>query len=679
MADVARIMPEVRAIQVPAPLRELPGWCLWRYEQFEGEAKPRKIPYYHSGARRRGRQGSPEDRDQLTSFVVAREAAARRGFDGVGLALLPEWGIVALDFDRVVAPDGSLPPLVEQLAATTYAEYSPSGLGIRAFVRGDLGNHKSASAPGEDWGVETFSSSGFVTITGNILEGVDLIGHQDTIAPVSEDVRALCQRRFGATTSQAVVDDFMAGFEPPLGLSGREVHELLDVLDPDCGREDWVRVGMALHHEFGASEEGFQFWDDWSSLGGKYPGDDALRSQWESFTRRMGPGRKQVTMASVMKMVKDARAAEAATIAGVEAQAEKLVAGLPVAEGTRTPEGFAGRFPITAASDMVASTTSSWLIKNVLPMADLGALYGASGSGKSFVSLDLAIHIARGEPWRGHRVKQGTVVIITAEGGGSYGKRIKAYCQHHGISADDLPLGIINAQPNILEADDIGELTASLKAIGPVSLLIIDTLAQVTPGANENTSEDMGRAITNAQILRKATGAMILLIHHAGKDASKGARGWSGLKGALDVEIEVSRDEETNAREIRLTKMKDEEDGLRFGFSLEIVTVGMDSDGDEMRSCVAIEAEVADKRKAPEGREPAALTEYDKAIREVLDDYPSETRFHLPRLVEEVMRRLPAGGERDVRRQQVQRSLRRYGRTTGMDAEVRGGALIFYE
>lgn len=659
MADVAKIMPEVRAIQAPAPLRDLPGWCMWRYEQYEGDTKPRKVPYYHSGTRRRGQQGSPADRDQLTTFAIAREAAARKGFDGVGFALLADWGLTALDFDRVVQEDGSLPPEVEQIVSRTYAEYSPSGTGIRAFVRGHLGNHKDTKSA---WGLETFSTSGFVTITGNILDEVDLIGHNDTIAPIDLPLHDLCTRRFGASSAAQQSDDFMAGYEPPLGLQDHEVQDLLDALDPDCGRDDWVRVGMALHHEFQGSEDGFQFWDGWSVIGGKYPGEEALRAQWDSFTRRMGPGRRQVTMASVIKMAKSERGLadnRPLSVESVEARAAALTADLEAPIGARTPDGFEGKFPVVAAADMVATKPSDWLIKGILPKADLGALYGASGSGKSFVSLDMAMHIALGREWRGHRVKQGLVVIVTAEGGGSYGKRIKAYCQHHEVDVTGLPLGIINAQPNILEAEDISELTASLRAMGQVSLLIIDTLAQVTPGANENTSEDMGRAIANAQLLRRTTGAMVLLIHHSGKDAARGARGWSGLKGALDVEIEVTRDEDLGSREIRLSKMKDEEDGLRFGFALDVVTVGMDEDGDEMRSCVAVEAELQERRPAARRGEAESSTVYEVAIEQFIASDNPDSVFPMDKFIAAVSPYLPAElgeGHRDTRRQNISKA-----------------------
>jgi hypothetical protein len=120
----------------------------------------------------------------------------------------------------------------------------------------------------------------------------------------------------------------------------------------------------------------------------------------------------------------------------------------------------------------------------------------------------------------------------------------------------------------------------------------VDTFAQVTPGANENAGEDMGMALRNARVIRDATGAMVILVHHSGKDASRGARGWSGIKGAADVEFETMRVEGTDTRLLRVSKQKGGLDNLEWGFTLETVMLGEDSDGDPITSLVVVPSEV---------------------------------------------------------------------------------------
>lgn len=669
---VQPISPEVRDIHVPAPLRDLPIFLCWRLEpQYEGDPKPLKVPYYPSGSRRAGKQGSGEDRAKLTTYALAKAQAAKRGMTGVGIALLDGYDIVAVDVDNCVV-DGKVPDEILDAVGMTYAEYSPSGRGVRALLRGNIGNRKAPTTL-TDYGFEVFSTSGYVTLTGNMLDHVDLVGVEDTLAPVTPKLLELCERRFGARTPVASQEDeiaeFFGGKMPALGLTVERMEELLSKLDANMSREDWIRVGMALHHETEGDDTGFDLWDDWSSAGATYPGTEGLRVQWESFARRDDTGRTSVTMASVIWMANGAAAKPPV--------AEELAR--VAVEAAAATEPYAGRFPVVSAGELSRRKPVDWLIKGVLPRADLVVLFGASGSGKSFVGIDLMASIARGTPWRDRRVKKARAVIIAAEGGGGMGKRIEAYCQHHDINADDLDVGVITAPPNFMEADDITDLVRAISASGGADVIMVDTFAQVTPGANENAAEDMGRALANARALRDATGAVVVLVHHAGKDTSKGSRGWSGIKAAADAEIEVVRHEDSPVREIRISKMKDGDDGLRWAFRLDVLDVGTDDDGDPITSCVAVEAELPPPEvKAKAGRK---LGRVESHIAEVMSELvdPLAADMDLGEFVDVCVDAMPAPeeGKRDVRRQDVQRAIRSLAKGDEALLAVEHGRVVF--
>jgi len=604
MSPVSSITPHIRRLEAPADLRELQGWLMWRHEQFPGEAKPRKVPYYAAGAKRHGTQGSPDDRAKLVTFAAARDAAARGGFDGVGLALMPEFGVTALDFDNVVDASGNLPDEVDEIVNRTYAEYSPSGQGVRAFVRGVLGNHKSFKGEGVPYTFETFSSKGFVTFTGNPLFSTELLGLEDTIAPVNECVIDLCHRRFGERKAPEADDEddaFTRSMnEQPLGLTEDEIVGLLGQLDASMGREDWIRVGMAVHHETGG--DGFDLWDDWSSDGHQYPGTEALKAQWASFERR-DSSRKPVTMATVKKMVKDAggntiaAAAEAARASSAERVHDP--------NEVRSSEGWTGKYHVWAADEYAERDASEWIVKGVLPKAELAVLYGASGSGKSFVGVDMCLAIARGVPWRDCKVNQARVLYIAAEGSGGVAHRLKAYRMHNDVSLSGIPFGVISDAPNLMVEEDASALVAAIIDAGGADILVLDTWAQVTPGADENSGADMGMALRHAKEIRKETGAMILLVAHVGKDAAKGIRGWSGLNAAADTSLEVSKPEEGTVRTLRVTKQKDGRDDLEWGFTLDSVVIGLDSDGDEITSMVVTPTEAPAPQSKDEKGSPA--------------------------------------------------------------------------
>lgn len=306
----AKVIPLPRiTVNAPQFLKELPAWLLWRFEQVPGEKKPRKVPHYVDGGKRFGTQGTDEERRRLASYDKALAAlqAGKGKWSGLGLAMLPEWGIVALDFDDCVV-DGKLVPEVENLVTGTYAEYSPSGNGVRAFMAGQLQDRKSRAKPGQ-WGVEFFHAKGFVTITGNVLEVCELVGDEDTCAALSPAVQALYQERFKAAPVAPVqgaaweADDPLM-VSPPMGLRLSELAELVLAQDPNCDYDTWRQVGMAVHHERNGEEDGFLLWDEWSSKGTDYPGVDSLREKWATFGRYRGAS---VTARWLKKQFSDAR------------------------------------------------------------------------------------------------------------------------------------------------------------------------------------------------------------------------------------------------------------------------------------------------------------------------------------------------------------------------------------
>jgi hypothetical protein len=637
MSAVTRITPHVRQLTAPDDLKRLPGWLMWRLET-DDQGKARKIPFYASGERRAGQNGSPTDRAKLTTFEAARTAAARRGFDGIGLALMPEFGITVLDFDHCVS-SGQVDAEVLEMVCDTYAELSPSGTGVHAVYRGQLANAKSPSTASR-WGFETFSDKGFVTWTGNVLEIVELVGAENTVAPLNASVIAEVNRRFGHRDEPRD-----AASAERLGLTPERCRSAIAELDADLDFEHWLRVGMALHHELGP--DGFQVWDEWSSRGAKYKGSDNLMTHWRTFGRGRG---EPVTMRSIGKMLGRPLDAGPASAEEFDALVEGQAQPEPQGEAAKPP-----RFQFEPVGSFASATASPWIIKGVLPQAGLAVVYGASGSGKSFAVLDMVLAIARGTPWRDRKVRQGKVAYIAAEGADGFRKRLAAYAQHQAIDLATVPMTVLNGAPNLLEVKDAVDLVVGVEAAGGADVIVVDTLAQTMPGGNENAGEDMGKALAHCRRIHQRTGALVILIHHSGKDAAKGARGWSGLRAAADAEIEVLRDEATGQRSLRLSKNKDGEDGLQWGFELQIVQLGVDEDLDPITSCVVAEAEL----KAPQGGKPMGPVEtVVHAVVMEMGEFQS-SGIEVDAVIKEAIKRLPEAeeGKRDTRRQRVRRAL----------------------
>ena len=358
-----------------------------------------------------------------------------------------------------------------------------------------------------------------------------------------------------------------------------------DPLDYD----QWRNVLFAIHHATDGSDEGLALAHEFSARSGKYDADFIDNRFWpyagvtsgEVITERSlyalaaQHGWQDPTIADDFDVVEEAPTDEFEALPPIEDKAMRF---LPV-----------------PAHEFAVATQLRWIIKGVIPHGELAVLYGESGSGKSFMALDLAAAIARGIEWRGHRVRQGKVVYIAAEGANGFRNRLRAYGHQHGLDLKDLPFHVIHAAPNMLDKTDALDVAkAIVKVVGRPDIIIIDTLAQTMPGGNENAGEDMGKALAHCRGLHRATGALVMLVHHSGKDASKGARGWSGLRAAADVELEVMRADDD--RVLTVTKQKDGDDGGEFGFKLETVLVDFDMDGDEVTSCVVTHCDASGVR-----------------------------------------------------------------------------------
>lgn len=236
--------------------------------------------------------------------------------------------------------------------------------------------------------------------------------------------------------------------------------------------------------------------------------------------------------------------------------------------------------------DIEPALDANYIVKGVLGTGAMSVIYGASNSGKTFFALDMAFHIAIGAEWRGHRVKGGGVLYLAAEGGAGLINRVSALKQTQGVC--DVPLAVKRAGLDLLKStadlQQVTDLAALVAEKAPLHLIVVDTLSRVMAGGDENSAQDMTALIRNLDAIRAITGAHLMLIHHSGKDAAKGARGHSSLRAATDTEIEVEDNEGDRAAWVR--KQRDYQGGEVFPFTLKAVDLGQDSDGDQVSSCV---------------------------------------------------------------------------------------------
>lgn len=234
-----------------------------------------------------------------------------------------------------------------------------------------------------------------------------------------------------------------------------------------------------------------------------------------------------------------------------------------------------------------------YLVKGWLDRGATSLVYGPSNVGKTFFALDIADHISKGRTWGGARVRQSRVLYIGIEGGAGLNNRIAAL--------DDPDLWTLSEAVVFSGGrHDAGPLCDALERVeglkDGLGLIIIDTLARSMGAADENASKDMAEFLQAIDLIRKRTDAHIMIIHHCGKDGSRGARGHSSLRAAVDTEIELTREGGQETIEATTTKQRDMPTGKVFAYRLKEVTLGADPDGDPVNTCVVEPCEPAKKK-----------------------------------------------------------------------------------
>jgi len=286
---------------------------------------------------------------------------------------------------------------------------------------------------------------------------------------------------------------------------------------------------------------------------------------------------------------------------------------------------------LLTASELRNLPAVRFVVRGLVPAQGLVAIYGEPGSGKSFLALDLAHAIANGRgTWFGFPVQKAPVAYVALEGQGGMAKRVAAIEKHTGQPCNDR-LRFWCREFQLLSDESVQFLAAQIVAtIGSGAIVVIDTLNQASPGADENSSQDMGRIIASAKRVAAIVGGLVVLVHHAGKNRSQGLRGHSSLLAAMDAVIEVQQ--VSGVRKWHVTKAKDDSGDISRDFELVTYEVALDAFG-PISSCavrqtahagVVARSKITGKHQKPAIAElqrllsaPGQRMEYQTALRQI--------------------------------------------------------------
>jgi hypothetical protein len=302
-------------------------------------------------------------------------------------------------------------------------------------------------------------------------------------------------------------------------------------------------------------------------------------------------------------------------------RAAESAAAQPAAQNTDS-DSVLRTLPYVQASNLPGWEPPRELIEGMLIEGGMTVIYGDSNTGKSFLTLDMAAHIALGRDWFGRKVKQGAVVYLAAESPRSIIDRSRALANKLDTSLDQLfitncPIDLYDPNGDSLAVVNTIEAIEREHGV-EVCLIVADTLARIMGAGDENATRDMNVVVKNVDVIRAATRAQFVLIHHTGKDASKGARGSSALRAATDTEIEVSDPGNQKPKEFKVTKQRDlQGKGEVYGFILVNVNLGLGVFDNLMTTCYVQEAQ-------PHQADPHAnLKDGEHEIMDIIKDSPT--------------------------------------------------------
>lgn len=521
---------------IPEELKQLDRWVVWR----DG-----KIPYDAKFVNSRASSTNP---DTWASFEAATTAYEESDEAlGIGFVLNGD-GLCGIDIDHCIQ-DAEIDPAALQLLdhlGTSYISISPSGTGLRAFgyatplLQGVKGTYEGLA-------VELYSNQRYLTITDQLVKMEPLVQlqHFDSLAHYIRSSSHV------DTSTGEIIDRQPSERHAELIrriLQGNVFHDSLrDLAASFCA--SGMHTGAVVNH-----------------LKALMQASNAPHDQ--RWTERY----KQIP--------------QLVRTAGQKYQVFDPFAGPDVKEDEDLFDSIGAVFANEISTDF---SPPDELVEDVLIARNTSILYGNSNSGKTFFALNMAAAVSRGTDFLGKRTQQGMVVYMATESPETVRTRLQAYMKYHNCTLDNMLL--IQKPVNFFTDDrDVERVIAAIKKAEDMrgckaALIIGDTLARISSGANENAGQDMGPVMNRIDYLMNSTVSSVMMIHHSGKMQASGARGWSGIRAFVDTEIEVTDEEGVRKAEIMKQRALGSKGDALF-FDLHVMHMGFNRWGRPSNTCV---------------------------------------------------------------------------------------------
>jgi hypothetical protein len=531
---------QVLAENIPDDLKRCRQWVTWRFSWDGKTSHWTKVPTV-SGSKA---HASSTNKRSWDSFEACLTGHTNGTADGVGFVVCDQDKYTGIDLDGCINPTtDEIEPaalvIVEQL--DSYTELSPSGTGLRIFIRAKLPRDEKGKARnrcaaswkrGEEKAeIEIYDTARYLTMT----------GHHWSRTPRTIESRQTQLNELHAQLFPA---------KPPRPKS-----------EPSTGTPLSLTDNELLEKAF-AAKNGAKMRALYGGGGGAYPtlseADSALCWHLAFYTRDAAQIERIWLSSALMRDKAEREDYRQRTIDNAlenvtetyTPKEEKFRHGeyrgaQALADSAAPNDGEEKRphYETFTFADMAALPRPQWIIRSLLVENTTSVISADSGHFKSFIALEMALCVATGTPFHGREVRQGAAVYVAAEGFYTLHERAAAWAQQRGC---ELPTNfhILKVPVNVSEAATVQKFAETVAEFSP-ALVVLDTLSQCAVGLNENANNEMADFMRGMMALSHQIGAHVQAVHHNSK-ATGTFRGAGAIKANVDTHITLDRPDAEN-------------------------------------------------------------------------------------------------------------------------------------
>ena len=183
--------------------------------------------------------------------------------------------------------------------------------------------------------------------------------------------------------------------------------------------------------------------------------------------------------------------------------------------GNHKEKGKNSRFEVYWAKDAFKPLPPiDWIIEGLFSPGSVSVFFGEPGAKKTLALLDAMVCIVLGKNWLKFKTKKGNTLFIDEDNGPRRLRdRITKTILGHG-GKENVPLAFTTYQQlNVRKCEDISNFAQLIKSI-EAHFVVIDALACVIPGADENAVKDIQPGFMSLRQVAEKTQAAIAIIHH---------------------------------------------------------------------------------------------------------------------------------------------------------------------